>query len=109
LSKQISQIESEIKELEIEVAKSSQEISFERSSLFLISQMNTYLNSIKLKNPNSWTQDPIGLHLKDKSFSFTAGRNKLSSLGATMTLYFLAAYNYALLSLSNKEEYHYQG
>jgi len=109
LSERISQIESEISVLEIEVARSSQEISFERSSSFLVAQMNTYLNSIKFKNPNSWTQDEIGLRLKEKSFVFTAGQNRASSLGATLTLYFLAAYNYALLSLSNNEKYHYPG
>lgn len=109
LSDQISQIESEVRVLEVEVARASQGISFERSSSFLVSEMNTYLNSIKLRNPNSWTQGEVGLRLKEKSFVFTAGQNKASSLGATMTLYFLAAYNYALLSLSNREEYHYPG
>jgi hypothetical protein len=71
--------------------------------------MNTYLNTIKLKNPNSWTQSEVGLRLKERSFAFTVGKNRVSSLGATMTLYFLAAYNYALLSLSNDEKYHYPG
>lgn len=109
LSDEISEIEKEINILEAEVTKLSQDISFESPSSFLVSQMNTYLNAIKLKNPNSWTQGEIGLRLKEKSFSFTAGKNKVSSLGATMTLYFLPAYNYGLLSLSNKDEYHYPG
>jgi hypothetical protein len=109
LSEQISQIESEIRVLEVEVARASQEINFERSSSFLVDQMNTYLNTIKLKNPNSWTQSEVGLRLKERSFAFTVGKNRVSSLGATMTLYFLAAYNYALLSLSNDEKYHYPG
>ena len=109
LSEQISQIESEIRVLEVEVARASQEINFERSSSFLVDQMNTYLNTIKLKNPNSWTQGEVGLRLKERSFAFTVGKNRVSSLGATMTLYFLAAYNYALLSLSNDEKYHYPG
>jgi hypothetical protein len=71
--------------------------------------MNTYLNLIKRENPNSWTQGEIGLRLKDKNFRFTVGANKASILGATMMLYFLPAYNYALLSLSKKERYHYPG
>lgn len=109
LSEQISQIESEIRVLEVEVARASQEINFERSSSLLVDQMNTYLNTIKLKNPNSWTQGEVGLRLKERGFAFTVGKNRVSSLGATMTLYFLAAYNYALLSLSNDEKYHYPG
>jgi energy-coupling factor transporter ATP-binding protein EcfA2 len=109
LSEKISQTEKEIRILEAEVSRLSQEISFEIPSAFIVDQMNTYLNLIKLENPNSWTQGEIGLRLKDKNFRFTVGTNKASILGATMTLYFLPAYNYALLSLSNKERYHYPG
>lgn len=109
LSEGISQIEREIKVLETEVARLSQEISFEIPSSFLTAQMNTYLNSIKLKKPSSWNQGEIGLRLKEKGFSFTVSNSRVGSLGATMTLYFLAAYNYAILSLSNKDEYHYPG
>ncbi|MGG6297640.1 hypothetical protein ACQ4M4_24870 [Leptolyngbya sp. AN02str] len=109
LSEQIAQIESEIRVLEVEVARASQEINFERSSSLLVDQMNTYLNAIKLRNPNSWTQGEVGLRLREKGFAFTVGQNKASSLGDTMMLYFLPAYNYALLSLSNNEKCHYPG
>jgi energy-coupling factor transporter ATP-binding protein EcfA2 len=109
LSEKISQTENEIGILETEVSRLSQEISFEIPSAFVAELMNTYLNLIKLENPNSWNQGEIGLRLRDKSFKFTAGAKNASSLGATMTLYFLPAYNYALLSLSNKENYHYPG
>ncbi len=109
LSAQILRIEDEIGVLETEVARLSQEISFEKPSSFFATQMNTYLNLVKGKNPNSWTQGEIRLRLKEKSFSFTIGGNKVSSLGATMKLYFLSAYNYALLSLSNEGSYHYPG
>jgi hypothetical protein len=109
LSNQISEIEDDINVLEAEVAKISQSISFERPSLFLASQINKYLNLIKNNNPKSWTQGEIGLRLKEKGFDFTVGKKPISSLGATMLLYFLAAYNYALLALSNQEEYHYPG
>lgn len=109
LSEKISQAESEIEILETEVSRLSQEISFDTSAEFIIEQMNTYLDLINLENPNSWDQGKIGLRLKDKSFKFTAGTKNASTLGATMTLYFLPAYNYALLSLSNKEKYHYPG
>jgi energy-coupling factor transporter ATP-binding protein EcfA2 len=106
LSEKITEIESEIRGLETEVAKASQEISFERSSSFFVENMNSYLNSIQSRNPRSWTQSEIGLRLREKSFVFTVGQKK-ASLGATLTLYFLAAYNYALLSLSSSEIYRY--
>jgi hypothetical protein len=109
LSEQIAKIESEIRTLETEVARASEEINFEQSSSFLVNHMNTYLNSIKQKNSNSWTQGEVGLRLKEKGFVFTVGSHRASSIGATMMLYFLAAYNYSLLSLSNNEKYHYPG
>jgi hypothetical protein len=109
LSDNISEVDDEISELELEVTRLSKKIDFSKSSSFLVEKMNTYLNSIKSINSNSWTQGEIGLRLKDKNFSFTVGGSSISNLGSTMTLFFLASYNYALLSLSNKEEYHYPG
>ncbi len=109
LSTQISKIEGDIKTLEAEVAEISQSVSFETPRSLLVSQINTYLNLIKNDNPTSWTQGEIGLRLKEKGFNFTVGKKTISSLGATMFLYFLAAYNYALLALSNQEGYHYPG
>jgi hypothetical protein len=109
LSEQISQIENEISDLEAEVARASQEINFEISSSLLVSQMNNYLEVIRQINSNSWTQGEVGLRLREKAFTFTTGQNKASSLAATMMLYFLAAYSYALLALSSNEKCHYPG
>ena len=109
LSDKISQTEKEISSLEIETAIISQEISFEIPSSFIADRMNTYLNSIKLKNLSSWSQGEIRLKLRDKGFNFTVSSKGINSISATMMLYFLASYNYALLALSNKEKYHYPG
>lgn len=109
LSEQIAQIENEIGDLEAEVARASQEINFEISSSLFVSQMNYYLEVIKQINPNSWTQGEVELRLREKGFTFMAGQNRASSLAATMKLYFLAAYNYALLALSSNEKCHYPG
>ena len=109
LSEQISEIEKEVNDLEIEVAQLSQSINYEDASSYFSDQMNTYLNAIKARNPNSWKLGRVNFILKDKSFKFTVGNSNLSNLGATMTLYFLPAYNYALLSLSNISKYSYPG
>jgi energy-coupling factor transporter ATP-binding protein EcfA2 len=109
LSEKIYEIEKDVNRLEVDVAKLTQSISYEEAASHFSEQINTYLNAIKHRNPNSWTQGKVGLKLKDKSFKFTVGQSDLSDLGATMTLYFLPAYNYALLSLSNIERYCYPG
>lgn len=109
ISDSISQLEHDIHQLELEVAKLSQEINFEEASSYLTTQMNTYLNLIKSTNPDSWTQGELSLRLREKGFIFKAGKNSVNKLGATLTRYFLAAYNYALLSLSNSDKYHYPG
>ena len=108
---QISEFEREIEHLETDVKRISEEIDFGRSSSFLVEKINFYLREIQQQNPKSWNQGEIGLRLGEKDFMFTYGdgKNKISSLAATMMLYFLPAYNYGLLSLSNKEEFHYPG
>ena len=102
ISEEINNIEQQIITLQKEIAKEEESIDSEQCSNFLTAQMNDYLKLII-----AWNQGDISLRLKEKSFSFFAGRDKISNLSSTMMLYFLAAYNYALLSLSNKEQYHY--
>lgn len=102
ISEEINNIEKQISTLQNEVNEVEENIDFEQSSNFLTANMNEYLKLI-----NTWNQGDISLRLKERSFSFLAGANKVNNLSATMMMYFLAAYNYGLLSLSNKEQYHY--
>lgn len=109
LSEQIDSLEHELNRLEIEVKALSNNINFEQVGDVMVANINTYLNAIRAKNPKSWTHGQVGLRLKERSFTFTVGENKLASIGATLSLYFYVAYNYALLALSNKEQFHYPG
>lgn len=102
ISEEINKIEEQISSLQNEVNEVEENIDFEQSSNFLVANMNEYLELI-----NTWNQGKVSLRLKERSFSFLVGANKVNSLSATMMMYFLAAYNYGLLSLSNKEQYHY--
>lgn len=104
ISEEIANIEKEIDTLQNEVNKVDESIDFSQSINFLTDKMNDYLNSIITVWKN---QGQISLQIKERSFSFFAGAKKISSLSSTMMMYFLAAYNYGLLSLSNKEQYHY--
>lgn len=109
LAQEIDQLEHEIRSLEAEVAQTSSQINYEQASSLIAQQMNTYLNMIHQRNPNSWTQGDVAFRISERGFKFTVGGNKLNSLGATMMMYFWAAYNYALLSLSRQGSYHYPG
>ena len=103
LSDEIDKIDNQINTLQDEVNEIDKSIDFDQCSNFLTEKMNSYLRLI-----DGWkNQGDISLRLKERSFSFFAGTKKISSLSSTMMMYFLAAYNYALLSLSNKEQYHY--
>jgi hypothetical protein len=62
--------------------------------------MNTYLNSIKSKDINSWNQDEINIRISESGFKFMVGKSGWRmKLGGTLTLYFLISYHYALLNL----------
>jgi len=115
-SEQIAQIDSEVTKLETEVNDLLNEINFQESSSFFVESINQYLALINQSNKNSWEQEKVSLRLTDKNFSFItetkktiAGTQKQSSISDTEMLYFLPAYNYALLSLSNNTQYHYPG
>ena len=103
LSGEIDNIDNQINALQDEVNEVDKSIDFEQCSNFLTEKINSYLRLI-----DGWkNQGDISLRLKERSFSFLAGTKKISSLSSTTMMYFLAAYNYALLSLSNKDQYHY--
>jgi hypothetical protein len=102
ISEEINKIEEQISSLQNEVNEVEENIDFEQSSNFLTANMNEYLELI-----NTWNQGKVSLRLKERSFSFLADANKINSLSATMMMYFLVAYNYGLLCLSNKKQYHY--
>lgn len=58
----------------------------------------------------SWTQEQVSVDLRERDFSLLVGNKRWSKkLGGTLTLYFLLAYNYALLTLSNREGCNYPG
>jgi hypothetical protein len=72
--------------------------------------MNTYLNAIEAIKPKSWTQQQIDFVLRDRTFAVRIGqRSWTSKLGGTLTLFFMMAYHYALMTLTGKDRCHYPG
>jgi hypothetical protein len=110
ISDEINEIRETLADLEVAINEQSRLIDFERSGDILTDGMNTYLNFIKSSNPNSWTQEEILFRLNDRKFTVKVGGSHWASkLGGTLTLYFLIAYHYALMSMTTRPECNYPG
>ncbi|MHB9069887.1 MAG: hypothetical protein ACYC54_05905 [Sedimentisphaerales bacterium] len=112
LNTKIQQTQNEISQLEIEVAKQHDKLNFGKASDDISDGMKTYLNTIGKINPSSWTitNKPINFNIMKNGFKATIGNESWSAkLGGTLTLYFVIAYHYALMSLTNNSNYHYPG
>lgn len=110
LSKQIDYIQAETLKLEAEVIHQEALINFAQSADVMVAGMNTYLNSLSSNGKRLWSQGEVDATLNDRTFQVAVGGSKWSTiLGGTLMLYFLVAYHYALLGLTNKEPYHYPG
>lgn len=110
LTQQIEQIQQESAALEQEVARQSAALDFERASDRLQDAMTTYLNIIKEAAPTSWTQKEARVRINERKVRFLVGDRKWNSqLGGTLSLYFLIAYHYALMSLAREDSCHFPG
>jgi hypothetical protein len=110
IADQINEIQQLVNALELEIAEQSKKVDFERAGDLLSDGMNTYLNMIKSINPRSWTQEEVSFRLGKNDFSVKVRTgNWKTKLGGTLTLYFLIAYHYALISLTPLPDCNYPG
>jgi hypothetical protein len=110
LGQAIAEIEKRILKLEATVDQLTRGVDFESAADEMYDGMNRFLNEIKRRNPNSWTVKEIGVRVESRFFQFTVGgRSWSQSLGGTLRLYFLLAYHYALLRLTNRPGRRYPG
>jgi hypothetical protein len=106
----IEKIQAEVATLETARAAQSKQISFERASDLLSDGMNTYFNAINELKPNSWSQQEVDFVLHDRSFVIRIGKASWRvKLGGTLTLFFMVAYHYTLMTLTRKEQCHFPG
>jgi hypothetical protein len=106
----IERIQAEVATLEAELAVQSKNVRFERGGDLLTDGMNTYLNAINELKPNSWSQQEVDFVLQDRTFAVRIGKaNWQIKLGGTLTLFFMVAYHYALMTLTGKDRCHYPG
>jgi hypothetical protein len=110
LAQEIHTIQEQTAILEQEVASQSGALDFEKASDRVQDGMTTYLNAIRKALPTSWTQKEPRVRLDEKKARFLVGDRKWDTqLGGTLSLYYLIAYHYALMSLTKYEECHYPG
>jgi hypothetical protein len=110
LSEQIRQIEKEIEPLEARVNEVARATDFDEAENRLAEGMNEYLAAISKLRPDIWPHTNASVSISRGSFGIRIGRGRWqTALGGTDSLYFLMAYHYGLLSLSNKDGCHYPG
>jgi len=110
LAKQIRSIQDEVSELEGRVTKQAGDVDYFEASDLLGDGANTYLNEINRARPGSWTQERVTVRLSESTFSVNVGGSRWDTkLGGSLILYFLLAYQYALLNLSSVSWCRYPG
>jgi hypothetical protein len=109
LAAEIKTLQKEIDTFEAAAAEKSSDVDLDVWAVRLRDAMNTYLNRILVLNPKSWIGESVSVSLNERSFRFRVGEGSWKKLGATQRLYFLFAYQYALLSLSQYDGAHYPG
>jgi hypothetical protein len=110
LSDRILAIEHEIEPLQARVDEAVRAMDFEVAAAQLEDGMNAYLTTINELRPGVWRHSPVAIDVSRYSFTFRVGARRWhAALGGTDSLYFLMAYHYGLLGLSDKPERHYPG
>lgn len=110
LQAQVDAIQAKIEPLQEIVDTTLRSVDFQAPADWLAEGMNAYLSQIDQLKPGSWGHSPVSVTLNTRGFDFRVGKRRWSAaLGGSDTLYFLMAYHYGLLSLSDKPGMHYPG
>ena len=110
LTKKVADIEKEIEPIQARVEEALRGTDFGEAESKLSDGMNEYLQAINRLRPNSWPHNPVTVDVSRSSFRIRVGSRRWDkALGGTDTLYFLMAYQYGLLALSDKLECNYAG
>jgi hypothetical protein len=110
LTKQVVDIEKEIEPIQVRVDEALRATDFGEAESRLADGMNEYLHAINRLKPNAWPHNLITVDVSRSSFRIRVGPRRWDkALGGTDTLYFLMAYQYGLLTLSDKQDCNYPG
>ncbi|MGE0121089.1 MAG: hypothetical protein AB7S71_22685 [Dongiaceae bacterium] len=110
LTKKIDALEKQIEPLQERVEQILNATDFDAAASLLEDGMNDYLNGINSQRPDVWRHSQVNVDISRSGFTIRVGRRRWNAvLGGTDTLYFLMAYHYGLLTLSDKVGRHYPG
>lgn len=110
LTDRISAIEREIEPLQDAIDEAVRSTDFDAAASMLEDGMNAYLSKINSLRPGVWRHSPIKIDVSRFRFTMRVGARRWhAALGGTDSLYFLMAYHYGLLTLTNKSGCHYPG
>ncbi len=110
LAQEIKKIQSEIDALSSAVTEQAVGADYKALGDRISDGMNTYLNKLNEARKDAWNVGVVAFKLEDRSFKIRVEKaDWQSKLGGTLTLYFLLAYQYALLDLGRFPESHFPG
>lgn len=110
LTERIEAIEREIEPLQERVNEMVRATDFDAAASHLEDGMNAYLAAINAVRPGVWRHSRVALNVSASGFTVRIGAKRWqAALGGTDSLYFLMAYHYGLLTLSDKSDMHYPG
>ena len=109
-SEKADSLRAQIQDLQAVLADARAPVSLDLRSNLLADGMNSFLNALNAERPSAWPEPAVSFRLKEREFSLKVGsRGWKSALGATLTLYFLFAYQYGLMTLQDKEDTSFPG
>jgi hypothetical protein len=110
LAEQIDKIEAEAETLDAEVTARTKDVPFGSAGSWLEDGFNSYFNALNQGGPDRWLEGGVKVRLRKRDFSLEIQRaDWRAKLGATLACFFLNAYHYALLSLSDRPGCNYPG
>lgn len=110
LTDKIAALEREVVPLQDRVDAVVDSIDFRAAASALEDGMNDYFNEINTIRPGSWKHSAVAITLTRSKLDIRVGQRRWQqALGGTDTLYFLMAYQFGLLALSDNAGAHYPG
>jgi hypothetical protein len=110
LTAKIATLEKQIEPLQQRVNEATRATDFHAAAARLEDGMNAYLSAINILRPGVWQHSAVAIDVSRSSFTMRVGTRRWhAALGGTDTLYFLMAYHYGLLAISNQADCHYPG
>ncbi len=109
LNQQITELEDRLEQFKAKVKVSRKGLDFASVSDYLTGGMNDYFRLLKKYNTSAWLQKEAKIKVTQSNVTFSVGEESWKHLSSSQSQFYLLAYNFALLGLSNESSYFYPG